>query len=86
MFGVPHQTIRERVSGHVNHNIAVVGVAPILSLDEVRILVDNVETLAQHGYKLTNERLKTPTGDLVFSFERKITNKPMSNNWLYRFL
>ncbi|KAH3698074.1 hypothetical protein DPMN_085590 [Dreissena polymorpha] len=53
MFGVPHQTFRYRVSGHVNHDIAVVDVAPILSLDEERIFVDNVETLAQLGNKLT---------------------------------
>ncbi|KAH3812991.1 hypothetical protein DPMN_141436 [Dreissena polymorpha] len=58
MFGVPRTTLRDRVSGHVNHDKAVVGGAPILSLDEERVLVDYVETLAQLGYGLTNERLK----------------------------
>ncbi|KAH3845237.1 hypothetical protein DPMN_087512 [Dreissena polymorpha] len=86
MFGVPRTTLRDRVSGHVNHDKAVVGGAPILSLDEERVLVDYVETLAQLGYGLTNERLKTLAGDLVFTLGRKKNNKPMSNNWLYGFL
>jgi len=86
MFGVPQQTLRDRVSGHVKHDIAVVGGAPILNYDEERVLVDYVETLAQLGYGLTNERLKNLAGDMVFSFGRKPNNKPMSNNWLYGFL
>ena len=88
MFGVPQQTLRDRVSGHVKHDIAVFGGAPILNFDEgkKKVIVDYVETLVQLGYGLTNERLKNLAGDLVFSFGRKPNNKPMSNNWLYGFL
>ncbi|KAH3698079.1 hypothetical protein DPMN_085595 [Dreissena polymorpha] len=82
MFGVPHHTIRYRVSGHVNHDIAVV--APIVSLDEEWVLVDYVETLAQLGNKFANERLKTLKATLSSRLEKK-QNKRM-NNLLYGFL
>ncbi|XP_052279003.1 uncharacterized protein LOC127877322 [Dreissena polymorpha] len=86
MFGVPHQTLRDRVSGHVNHDSAEVGGTPVLSVDEEKVLVDYMINMMQLGYRLTNKMLKSLAGDLVFSYGRRHNNKPMSNNWIYGFL
>jgi hypothetical protein len=86
MYGVPSQTLRDRVCGCVDVNKCNIGVETILSLEEEERLVQHVETMGELGYGFSNVRLQHLAGELAFDLGRKKNNKPMSNNWLYGFL
>jgi transposase-like protein len=85
-FGVPSQTLRDRVRGAIDPVNFACGGSTLLTLEEEQTLVEHIETMAQLEYGVTNKRLQHLGGDLAFELGRKQKNTPMSNNWLYGFL
>ncbi|KAH3715873.1 hypothetical protein DPMN_058587 [Dreissena polymorpha] len=57
MFGVPIQTLRDRVKGRVDPT-NLKNENTLLSLEEEQSLVEHVEVMAQLGYGITNNKLK----------------------------
>lgn len=86
MFGIPAQTLRDRVIGLVDPSNDSCGPETLLSKEEELMLVEHVEVLAQLGYGYTNSSLKVLGGDLAFHLKRRNVQKPLSNNWLESFL
>ncbi|XP_052227458.1 uncharacterized protein LOC127842149 [Dreissena polymorpha] len=83
-FGVPTQTLRDRVKGLVNAE------NPnerwrAMTQEEEETLIERITTLSQLGYGITNTKLKQLAGELLHELGRKPDNKPMSNTWLYGF-
>ena len=85
-FGVPVQTLRDRVIGLVDPDNDACGSNPLLTRDEELTLVEHVEVLAELGYGYTNMQLKLLAGDLAQHLGRRPSSKPLSNNWLTGFL
>ena len=86
LYGVPAQTLRDRVKGHVNPVSYAFGGETTFSKAEEETLVEHVETVAHLGYGLSNIQLQHLAGEMAFDMGKKKKNKPMSNNWLYGFL
>ena len=80
MFGVPAQTLRDRIIGLVDPSNDSCGPETLLSQEEELMLVEHVEVLAQLGYGYTNSTLKVLGGDLAFHLKRGNVQKPLSNN------
>ena len=85
-FGVPVQTLRDRVIGIVDPDNDACGSDPLLTREEELTLVEHVEVLAELGYGYTNMQLKSLAGDLAQHLGRRPSSKPLSNNWLTEFL
>ena len=83
-FGVPTQTLRDRVKGLVNAE------NPnerwrAMTQEEEETIIERITTLSLLGYGITNAKLQQLAGELLHGPGRKPDNKPMSNTWLYRF-
>ena len=85
-FGIPVQTLRDRVKGYIDAYDFSLGGEPTLNVEEEETLVDHVEAMSLLGYGYTNTKLQQVAGEMAYDFGRKKKNKPMSNNWLYGFL
>lgn len=85
-YGVPVQTLRDRVKGSVDPFNFKQGKETSFTIEEELTLVEHIETMAQLGYGFSNTALKHTAGELAFDLKRKNNNKPLSNNWLYAFL
>lgn len=85
-YGVPEQTLRDRVKGFVNHFSAKQGGETFFSHEEEVVLMEHLKTMAQLGYGFTNTQLQHTAGELAFDMGKKKNNKPMSNCWLYGFM
>ncbi|KAH3715039.1 hypothetical protein DPMN_057743 [Dreissena polymorpha] len=64
MFGVPIQTLRDRVKGRVDPT-NLKNEITLLSLEEEQSLVEHVEVMAQLGYGITNNKLKELGAELA---------------------
>ncbi|XP_060608143.1 tigger transposable element-derived protein 1-like [Ruditapes philippinarum] len=85
-FGIPVQTLRDRVKGYIDPVHFKKTKETCFRDDEELTLVEHVETMAELGYGYSNTQLQHAAGELAFDLGKKSTNKPLSNNWLYGFL
>lgn len=84
-FGVPEQTLRDRVKGYIDP-FDLQTTKKCFSNDEELALVEHIETMVGLGYGYSNTQLQHVAGELAFHLGKKSSNKPLSNNWLYAFL
>ncbi|XP_053379621.1 jerky protein homolog-like [Mercenaria mercenaria] len=84
-YGVPEQTLRDRVKGIVNPLSFKQGTETVFTHEEELTLVEHIETMAELGYGITNVQLQHIAGELAYDLGKKGNNKPISNNWLYAF-
>ena len=84
MYGVPQQTLRDRVLGKVDPVNS--GNETLFSREEERKLVEHLKARANLGYGLTNVFTQRLAGEMAFELGKKAKNNPMSNKWLYAFL
>ena len=56
-FGVPYQTLRDRVSGDVDPECCTMGGQPVLSLDEESKLVYHLKEMAVLGYGYSRQEV-----------------------------
>ena len=85
-FGVPVQTLRDRVKGHIDPNKCQAGAAAIFTSEEELSIVQHVEAMAQLGYGATNSRLRQLDGDLAHAMGKQIDSKPLGRKWLRGFM
>ena len=86
MYGVPTQTLRDRVKGKIKIETVKSGPEPMLAYEEEERLVSHVEMMGKIGYGYTNAQLAALAGDLAFTLGKKENGSPMSDRWLYRFM
>ena len=85
-FGIPSQTLRDRVIGLIDSDNCAPGPDTLLSFKEEEKLVEHVLTLAELGYGYSNVQLQHLGCELAFKFGHKNSQKALSSCWLYRFL
>ncbi|XP_053394116.1 uncharacterized protein LOC123523838 [Mercenaria mercenaria] len=85
-FGVPAQTLRDRVKGYIDPINCNPGPDTMLSKEEELTIVEHVETMSQLGYGYSNVQLQDLAGELAHSLGRRTSSKALSNCWLYGFL
>jgi len=81
MYGVPQQTLRDRVLGKVDPVNS--GNEILFSREEERKLV---KARANLGYGLTNVFTQRLAVEMAYELGKKAKNNPISNKWLYAFL
>ncbi|XP_052217931.1 uncharacterized protein LOC127835535 [Dreissena polymorpha] len=84
-FGVPKQTLRDRVLNKVKIG-AKRGKDSLFTLGEEELLVNHIETLTQVGYGLNRAQLNVLAGELAVKLGRRNSNAKLSNGWYYNFL
>lgn len=83
-FGFPITTLRDRILGNVNANNF--NRETVFQRDEELSIVEFAETSDRLGYGLTNPTLQRLGGELAHKLERRDSDKPLTNCWLYGFL
>ena len=71
MFGVPSQTLRDRILDHVDPEKYCMGGETMFSNEEEQTLVAHVETLVELGYGYTNVRLQQLAAELALELRQK---------------
>ena len=66
-FGVPEQTLRDRVKGRIDHTNLKLGSETVFSNEEELTLVEHLEAMCDLGYGYTNSLLKQTAGELANS-------------------
>ncbi len=61
-YGIPFQTLRDRVKGLVDPNDCAPGRETLFTRDEETILVEHAEVMSQMGYGYTNIQLQHLAG------------------------
>ncbi|XP_052276674.1 uncharacterized protein LOC127875923 [Dreissena polymorpha] len=85
MYGVPKQTLRDRVLNKVKISSRW-GKDSLFTHEEEELLVSHLEGLAQVGYGINRSQLNILAGDLAMKLGRRLTDSKLSNNWYYAFL
>ncbi|XP_052234239.1 uncharacterized protein LOC127846771 [Dreissena polymorpha] len=85
MYGVPKQTLRDRVLNKVKISSRW-GKDSLFTYEEEELLVSHLEGLAQVGYGINRSQLNILAGDLAVKLGRRLTESKLSNNWYYAFL
>ncbi|XP_052225347.1 uncharacterized protein LOC127840920 [Dreissena polymorpha] len=84
-FGVPKQTLRDRVLNKVNLR-AKWGKDSLFTLDEEEQLVNHLESLAQVGYVVNRAQVNVLAIELAVKLGRRNSDDKLSNFWYYAFL
>lgn len=85
-FGIPVQTLRDRVKGIIDPLKVSCGRETVFSHEEELALIEHVEVLAELGYRVPNSKLQQLGGELAYTYGKRPTSKPLSNCWLYPFI
>ncbi|KAK3085026.1 hypothetical protein FSP39_023051, partial [Pinctada imbricata] len=85
-FGVPVQTLRDRVKGHIDIDTVKSGKSPVLSEVEEALIVDFLKQMASLGYSyMRTEVLQIATGYAVTAGKRD-RNNPFTLRWYAGFI
>lgn len=85
-FGVPFQTLRDRVAGTVDPECIQMGRSPELSLEEEEKLLSHLKEMALIGYGYTRQEVVDLASDYAADLDIRKLDKPFSLRWFYSFL
>lgn len=85
-FGIPVQTLRDRVKGIIDPLTVTCGRETVFSHEEELALIEHVEILTELGYSVPNSKLQQLGGELAYTYGKRPTSKPLSNCWVYPFI
>lgn len=84
-FGVPQQTLRDRVLGKIEPDCVTTGRAPVLSQYEEAKLVDHIESMASYGYGYTMQEVADIATDYAVSLGKRTRENPLTLRWIEGF-
>lgn len=84
-FGIPVQTLRDRVKEFIDPVNCAVRRDTIFSHEELA-LIEHVDVLSNLDYGATNSKLQQIVGEFAYAFGKRPTSKPFSNCSLYGFI
>ena len=85
-YGVPYQTLRDRVAGTVDPDCIQMGRSTVLSLEEEAKLVSYLNELALIGYGYTRQEVVDLASDYAVYLDIRKLDNPFSLRWFYSFL
>ena len=85
-YGIPEQTLRDRVLGKVDIDCVTMGTAPILSMDEEAKIVQHLKSMASFGYGYTRQEVVDVATDYAVQFGKRTHDTPLTLNWFRRFV
>ncbi|XP_045178154.2 uncharacterized protein LOC123538252 [Mercenaria mercenaria] len=85
IFGVPEQTLRDRIHGKIDPDCVTTGRAPVLSLYEESKIVDHLKTMAGYGYGYTKQETVDIATDYAIRLSKRTKSNPLTLAWFEGF-
>ena len=86
LYGVPEQTLRDRVKGRVSIDTTKSGTGPLFNVEEEAKLVDHLHSLARNGYGFIRQEVVEIANDYSLQLGKRETGKKLTLNWYRNFL
>jgi len=84
-YGIPHNTLRDRVKGRVDPNTQMTGAGPLLTQEEEAKLVKHITYMADLGYGFTITEVVSKATDYAIHLGKRTPDKPLSVKWFKGF-
>ncbi|KAJ8303666.1 hypothetical protein KUTeg_018776 [Tegillarca granosa] len=84
-FGIPEQTLRDRVKGFIEVDCVNSGRSPVLSLEEEAKLVNHLVEMAKLGYGYTRQELTNIASNYAVQLNKRSINNPLTLHWFHSF-
>ncbi|XP_053402820.1 uncharacterized protein LOC128558058 [Mercenaria mercenaria] len=78
MYGVPQQTLRDRVLGKIDPECVTTGREPVLSMFEEAKIVKHIKTMADYGYGYTMQECTDIATEYAVSLGKKTRDNPLT--------
>ena len=85
-FGVPTNTLKDRVSGKINVDTIKSGPSPLFSLEQEVLLCNHLTTMAEIGYGYSRQETINIASDFAHLLGLCDKSHCLSLQWLYNFL
>ena len=86
LYGVPDQTLRDRISGRISIDTLKSGRSPIFTLDEELKLVNHLQAVAKYGYGYTRQEVVDIASDYSNQLGKRASTNPLTINWFRGFI
>lgn len=80
-YGVPHNTLRDRVKGRVDSETTMTGSGPLFTLEEEAKLVAHIKLMADLGYGFTITEVVSKASDYAVFLKKRTRDKPLTVKW-----
>ena len=84
-YGVPQNTLRDRVKGRVNPDTTKTGPDPLFVQEEEIELVNYIKSLAELGYGCTIPEMLAIASDYAVFLKKRKKDQPLSKKWYIGF-
>ncbi|XP_045169024.1 uncharacterized protein LOC123531825 [Mercenaria mercenaria] len=84
-YGVPHNTLRDRVKGRVDPETLMTGPGPLFTQEEEAKLVEHIKHMADLGYGFTITEVVSKASDYAVFLKKRSPDKPLSVKWFSGF-
>ena len=85
-FGVPEQTLRDRVKGIIHVDCVTTGRSPMLSVEEEAKLVNHLKYVAHYGYGYSRMEVVDLATDYGIQLGKRTKENPFTLNWFVKFI
>lgn len=85
-YGVPFQTLRDRIAGDIDLECCTMGAIPLFSLGEEARLVSHLKEMANIGYGYSRQEVVDVASNFAVHLNKRTRDNPMSLKWFYSFL
>jgi hypothetical protein len=85
-FGVPEQTLRDRVKGIIHVDCVTTGRSPVLSMEEEAKLVNHLKSVAHYGYGYSRMEVVDLATDYGIQLGKRTKENPFTLNWFVKFI
>ena len=85
-YGVPEQTLRDRVKGKVAPETIKSGPSPLFSIEEEMRLVDHIKSMSQVGYGYTRAEVINLGSSYAVQLGKRDSEHPLTEQWFYNML
>ena len=84
-YGIPHNTLRDRVKSWVDPNTQMTEAGPLLTQEEEAKLVKHIKYMADLGYCFTITEVVFKATDYAIHLGKRTADKPLSVKWFKGF-
>lgn len=85
-YGVPFQTLRDRIAGDIDLECCTMGAIPLFSLGEEARFVSHLKEMANIGYGYSRQEVVDVASNFAVHLNKRTRDNPMSLKWFYSFL
>lgn len=84
-YGVPAQTLRDRVTGRISLNCVTTGRSPVLDIEEETRLVEHLVNVSRLGYGFNRQEITDLASDYALQLGKRDDSDPFTLSWFRSF-